>query len=140
MPDLVVVDTQVWSALTQAARGLESERATKWADVMADRPVVLSFITCAEVIYGAIKNGWGTRRRGQLEEDLDDVAVWWCDPELALACAQLRADSQAAGHGLHHQKHDSDRWIAATAIFLGVPLVSDDGIFRNVPGLQLLEP
>ena len=33
--------------------------------------------------------------------------------------------------------HDADRWIAATALRLGVPLVSNDQIFKNVPGLVL---
>jgi tRNA(fMet)-specific endonuclease VapC len=33
--------------------------------------------------------------------------------------------------------HDADRWIAATAIRLGISLVSNDGIFDHVPGLQL---
>jgi predicted nucleic acid-binding protein len=30
-----------------------------------------------------------------------------------------------------------DRWIAATAIRLGIPLVFNDNIFRGVPGLEL---
>jgi predicted nucleic acid-binding protein len=33
--------------------------------------------------------------------------------------------------------HTADRWIAATAIRLGVPLVSNDKIFREVPNLDL---
>lgn len=107
---------------------------------MADRPVVLSFVTCAEVTFGAIKAGWGSRRRGQLEDDLDATVVCWTDPTLVFVCAQLRADCYAAGHALHDQRHDSDRWVAATAIYLDVPLVSDDGIFRDASGLQLLEP
>jgi predicted nucleic acid-binding protein len=34
-------------------------------------------------------------------------------------------------------ERNADRWIAATALRLGVPLVSNDGIFRGVPGLEL---
>ena len=33
--------------------------------------------------------------------------------------------------------HIADRWIAATAIRLGIPLVSNNGIFRGAPGLTL---
>lgn len=34
--------------------------------------------------------------------------------------------------------HDGDRWIAATAIRLGLPLVSDDRIFHGAPCVQLV--
>jgi predicted nucleic acid-binding protein len=33
--------------------------------------------------------------------------------------------------------HTADRWIAATAMRLGIPLVSNDGIFRDAPGVEL---
>ncbi|MGH9063004.1 MAG: hypothetical protein ACRD0L_03355 [Acidimicrobiales bacterium] len=33
--------------------------------------------------------------------------------------------------------HDSDRWIAATALGLGLPLVAHDKVFRDVPDLVL---
>jgi predicted nucleic acid-binding protein len=46
-------------------------------------------------------------------------------------------DCQRIGHALSQRAHDADRWIAATAVRLGIPLVSNDGIFRGVPGLQL---
>lgn len=34
--------------------------------------------------------------------------------------------------------HEADRWIAATAIWLQVPLVAHDRIFANVKDLELL--
>ncbi|MGZ5359953.1 MAG: PIN domain-containing protein, partial [Solirubrobacterales bacterium] len=58
-------------------------------------------------------------------------------PELVHICAQLRADCEAAGHALGQRAHNADRWIAATAIRVSVPLVSNDAIFRGVPGLTL---
>ena len=54
-----------------------------------------------------------------------------------LVYAQLRADCEARGHALAQRAHTADRWIAATAIRLGVPLVSNDKIFREVPNLAL---
>lgn len=36
--------------------------------------------------------------------------------------------------------HEADRWVAATAIALGVELISRDGIFRNVTGLVVRAP
>jgi predicted nucleic acid-binding protein len=38
---------------------------------------------------------------------------------------------------LGQREHNADRWIAATAIRLGVPLVSNDAIFHGMPGLTL---
>jgi predicted nucleic acid-binding protein len=58
-------------------------------------------------------------------------------PELVLVHAQLRVDCRMAGHALADQAHNADRWIAATAIRLGLPLLSNDGIFRGVSGLEL---
>jgi predicted nucleic acid-binding protein len=46
-------------------------------------------------------------------------------------------DCEAIGHALGQREHNADRWIAATALRLRVPLVSNDGIFRGVPGLVL---
>lgn len=48
----------------------------------------------------------------------------------------MRITCERVGHALAQRDHDTDRWIAATAIHLGVPLVSHDGIFRGVPGLM----
>lgn len=42
------------------------------------------------------------------------------------------------GHALAGKPHDGDRWIAATAIRLGAPLVSHDRVFVGAPGLELL--
>jgi predicted nucleic acid-binding protein len=54
-----------------------------------------------------------------------------------LAYAQLPGDCEAVGHALAQRGHNADRWIAATAIRLAIPLVSNDRIFRHVPGLTL---
>jgi len=35
------------------------------------------------------------------------------------------------------RRHTADRWIAAVAIRLGIPLVSNDGIFHGAPGLSV---
>ena len=51
---------------------------------------------------------------------------------------RLRVGCRQAAHGLAQRDHDADRWIAATAIRLGIPLVSNDGIFNGVRGLRLI--
>ena len=49
----------------------------------------------------------------------------------------LRVACQRVSHALCQREHDADRWIAATALRLGVPLVSNDLNFENTPGLVL---
>lgn len=102
--------------------------------------MVISFATYTEALYGAYKAGWSGRLLSQLEQDLSQVETIWCAEELADIHARIRSTCRAFGHGLHNQKHEADRWIGATAMFLGVALASDDGIFRNVPGLALIRP
>lgn len=36
------------------------------------------------------------------------------------------------------EEHEADRWVAATAVWLQVPLVAHDGIFANVKDIELL--
>ena len=73
----------------------------------------------------------------RMEATIERVEVVHSGPELVAVYAQLRADCVAAGHALGQKEHTADRWIAATASRLGLPLVSNDGIFQGAPGLQL---
>jgi predicted nucleic acid-binding protein len=54
------------------------------------------------------------------------------------AYASLRTWCVRTGHGLGQKDHEADRWVAATAIWLQVPLVAHDRIFANVKDLELL--
>lgn len=58
-------------------------------------------------------------------------------PELIASYVDLRLACAQAGHALGQREHDADRWIAATAVRLGIPLVSNDRIFEGAPGLSL---
>ncbi len=62
------------------------------------------------------------------------------DDEAMQECADLRARCERAGLALAQKVHEADRWIAATAIVLGVDLVSQDAVFRNVPRLTVVAP
>lgn len=50
---------------------------------------------------------------------------------------ELRAEASRIGHPLTQKTHEADRWVAATAVVLGLELVAGDGIFENVPGLDV---
>lgn len=71
----------------------------------------------------------------KLEARINEADIVHSGPELVLVYAKLRVDCERIGHALHQRDHDADRWVAATALRLGIPLVSNDGIFKDVPGL-----
>ena len=59
-------------------------------------------------------------------------------PDLVAAYVKLRTACVRDGHALGQKAHEADRWVADTALWLDVPLVAHDNIFRGVPGLELL--
>jgi len=70
----------------------------------------------------------------KLEARIHDAEIVQSGPELVLVFAQLRVDCERIGHALSKRDHDADRWVATTALRLGIPLVYNEGIFNNVPG------
>lgn len=72
-----------------------------------------------------------------MEARIGTAEIVQSGPELIEAYIRLRVDCHRAGRALAQAHHDADRWIAATANRLGIPLVSNDGIFANAPGLIL---
>jgi len=131
----VVVDTGVLGArLTPGG----SDLAFAYRAILEGRPAVVSLVTVAELRFGATIAGWGTRRLQRLGEELAGVETIWPNQRLTDVYVALRAACVRAGHGLGHKQHEADRWIAATALWLGVPLVSHDAIFGSVDRLELL--
>jgi predicted nucleic acid-binding protein len=129
----VVVDTDVFSARLIP----DSLLAHRYEPLLVGRVELISFQTVAEVRYGALLRGWGTIRTSQLEAAITAAEVVHSGDDLVRTYIELRAACARVGHALHQREHDADRWIAATAIRLGVPLVSNDGVFDNAPGLLL---
>jgi predicted nucleic acid-binding protein len=132
----VVVDTMAVSALVNEHR--DPDTAREYRHIVSDRPVLVSFVTVAEMRYGALKAGWGELRTRGLERSLSQVVVVQPDDELIRACASLRARCERVGHSLGQKVHEADRWIAATALRLGLELVSNDAVFDRVDGLSVL--
>ncbi|WP_166354057.1 PIN domain-containing protein [Phytoactinopolyspora limicola] len=131
----VVVDTGVYGAtMTPSGKPL----ASGYRQILEDRRTIISFVTVAELRFGASLAGWGARRRQGLEDKLDQTRTVWATPNLITAYVDLRSWAIRAGHGLGQKDHEADRWVAATAIHLGVPLVAHDSIFFNVEDLQLI--
>lgn len=132
-PGPVVVDTGVFGArLTPAGHDVSFAYRT----LLEGRPAIVSYVTVAELRFGATLAGWGIRRLQRLDELLARVET--VCPNLTEVYVALRVWCVQMGHGLGQKEHEADRWVAATALWLGVPLVSHDAIFDAVTGLELL--
>lgn len=129
-----VVDTNVFGAEIVRRTG---DLARLYRPVLLGRPLFISFQTLAELRYGAHLRRWGRHRLQRLELYIARAEVVWPQDDLVEAYVDLRVRCQRSGHALAQRDHDADRWVAATAIWLGIPLVAHDGIFRNAPGLTL---
>lgn len=114
----------------------DSLLAQRYEPVLAGRDEFISFQTLAEVLYGAQLRNWGAARLRRLEATVAKTEVVHSGDELIREYVNFRVACERIGHALHQREHDADRWIAATAIRLGIPLVSNDGIFEDAPGLQ----
>lgn len=128
----IVIDTDVFSADLS-----DTTLITVYEPIIVGRPAFLSFQTVAELRYGALRRGWSTARVRKVDAKIATAEVVHSGDELVAVYAQLRADCVRFGHALGQRDHDADRWIAATALRLAIPLVSNDRIFENTPGLQL---
>jgi predicted nucleic acid-binding protein len=62
----------------------------------------------------------------------------WAGDGLVETYVSLRHECSVSGHPLGQKHHEADRWIAATARWLNVPLVAHDAIFRDAPGVTVI--
>lgn len=138
MTDEVVVDTDVLSRVR--LRTEPDPSYARYVPLLQGARLVLAAQTVGELLVWAGWKNWGATKREHLEALIRTCVVVPVAMDLTRVWADLTAACLVAGHGLHAKDHTGDRWIAATAIHLGVPLVSNDTIFRDAPGLELLAP
>ena len=130
-PDTIVVaDSNIISYI---ARRIAHRRVLSVL-YLAGRQVVISFQTWEETLFGAYLRNWGEGRVANLKRQLEEYQVYWPNPDLVDLCARLRAERRGAGRELGV----ADAWVAATALYMGCPLVSHDGDFDGIPDLQLI--
>lgn len=128
----LVFDTNMLSYVIR-----KDPRGPRVRDLAESVDAVISFQTFEELWRGAFKAGWREERTRGLRQLLDQFDVRHSDEALALRCAQLRADQDRRGHPMAV----ADAWIAATALVLGCPLVTNDLGFQRaqVSGLVLVD-
>lgn len=77
--------------------------------MLEGRRFIVSFVTVAEVRFGAQLAGWGAPRLQRLEERLARARIVWPGPELVVANADLRTACVRIGHALGQKEHEADR-------------------------------
>ncbi len=96
----------------------------------------VSMVTVGELRAGVLATNSAETRARRLETltealSLDPVPI---DEPVATAWAELRIALRDAGRRMPV----NDSWIAATAIALGVPVVTQDDDYDDVPGLDVI--
>jgi len=109
--------------------------APRYVELLEANEVVLSFVTPAEMRLGALKAHWGLRKRNLLEGYLSRFAVFYPDDELCTRWAEVKHESNQKGQPM--SSHDA--WIAATALYLDAPLVTNNARhYAHLAKLQIL--
>ena len=126
----VVVDTDVVSYLFN-----DHSFAPAYERILAGRYLAVSLTTIAEIEYGMALKNWGSKRRTLMRRHLSDFVCIFPDIDTAETWARLRS----AGYKKGRQIESEDAWIAATALRLNIPLVTNNvDDFRSVDGLTIL--
>lgn len=134
MTSYIIVDTDVFSCLWQG-------RAVPHSFTEALRTVtpVLSFVTVAEVEFGARNANWGRRRREQLQAAMRPYVIAPYSQEMATLWGELKYEARKKGLALGQPEHSNDLWICATAVHYDAPLMTNNTKhFASIPDLRLI--
>lgn len=127
----LVVDTDVASFIFK----WHPEFAPRYVDLVRGSELIASFMTLAEMRQGALDANWGPRKCAVLEAYLADFSVLHPDSLLSPTWAAVRSESTQKGHPIN----SADAWIAATALVLSAPLVTNNlKDYRHLDKLQII--
>jgi predicted nucleic acid-binding protein len=125
-----VVDTDVVSFVFK-----NDSRAETYASHLENRLLVVSFMTIAELERWPVRRGWSGVRRQRLERFLDDYVVVHSGRALCREWAEVSEQCRRQGRPINC----GDAWIAATALYYGLPLITHNREdFAAVRGLTLI--
>ncbi len=126
----VVVDTDVVSYIVK-----RDTRGALYQPHLANRIVTISFMTLAELDRWSLIANWGARRRRKLESHLRRYVLHHSSDALCRQWAEVVNSARCNGRPIDV----ADAWIAATALHLGVPLVTHNRAhYVGVDGLTII--
>jgi tRNA(fMet)-specific endonuclease VapC len=110
-----VIDTDVWSYLYKGRSEAKIYEPHLFGNIL-----VISFQTQAELHRGAIAANWGVARRQHLESRLQRYVIEPSSYRLSTLWAAAMDSAKRNGRPIGA----ADAWVAATALHLGVALIS----------------
>jgi predicted nucleic acid-binding protein len=125
-----VVDTDVVSMLFKG-----DTRALAYRSHITGRLLGISFMTLAELERWSLERDWGQRRKQELAQHLTRYVVLPVNRELCGKWAEVSFAAKRKGRPIQ----TADAWIAASALYYEVPLITNNrGDYSAVDGLVLL--
>ena len=131
LPHSVVCDTDVFSFLFNR----DPVRGPRYARYLEGPNVFLPFSVVGELLFGAEDAGWGPVRRHQLERTIRRYQIEYPNYVVCEIWAEIRVAAQQVGRRIERE----DAWVAATALYLDLPLVTHNARhYSVVGGLRIL--
>lgn len=126
----IIVDTDVVSLLFKRDAGASAYQAHTVHWILG-----ISFMTLAELHRWPMERHWGLARRQTFAEYLKQYTVMTSTSELCLEWAKVTFEGRISGQSIDN----ADAWIAATARFYDVPLLTNNvRHFNGVSGLKVI--
>jgi tRNA(fMet)-specific endonuclease VapC len=127
---MIVVDTNILSFELR-----RDTRAALYERHLHNQERAISFVTVAELHYGARKRNWGERRLHDLDATLRPYPVVYPDETVCRIWAEIVLTRERIGRPIS----ENDAWIAACALRADSPLVTHNRKdFELVSGLQII--
>jgi predicted nucleic acid-binding protein len=126
----LVVDTDVLSFIFK-----HDTRAVSYIPHLADKVVIICFMTLAELRQWALVRNWGTVNKQRLENFLQSYIIFHSDDRLCAEWSEVTYMAIRNGRPID----SADAWIAATAMLHNVPLVTHNKKhYAGVDGLTII--
>jgi tRNA(fMet)-specific endonuclease VapC len=123
-----LLDTNI---VSDAARNPQGQLAGRLAS-LSDEDLCISVVVAGELRYGLRKRD-SAKLTASVEAVLGGLTIEPLGPAAADIYGDLRATLERRGEPMD----GNDLWIAAHALSLGCVLVTNDGAFERVPGLDV---
>lgn len=128
----ILVDTDVVSYIFN-----KHTQAQFFQPYLSNKSLAVSFITVAQLFYGAYHANWGNNQLSKLENHLKNYVVLPYDYDVCLKWATIRNDCEKMGHPIE----SADCWIAACALRYDCALATNNGKhFKDIKELSLICP
>jgi len=126
----VVVDTNIVSLIFK-----QDSRSLLYKPHLDNQFMILSFMTLAELRRWALASNWGQKKNADFNIHLRRYSIQHSTPDLCRIWAEIKDNGRRTGKNIDM----ADAWIAATALYFNIPLVTHNRTdFQSINGLQVI--